>query len=104
MVLRVLDRAHRVAVVAQELYLVAGAVGHRRQFTETRVLAVQEGVACLARCQVLRCHVLAVSEMNDGILFSLGLSFKRFMSDFYLKQVYSGINILILCLDFETML
>ena len=61
MILSVLNRANDAAVISQELNLIARAVRHRGQFAETRVFAIQEGVAGLSRCQVLRRNVLTVA-------------------------------------------
>ena len=61
MILSVLNRANDAAVISQELNLITRAVRHRGQLAETRVLAIQEGVTGLSRCQVLRGNVLTVA-------------------------------------------
>ena len=66
-ILGVLDRAHSVTIVPQELYLISRAIRHGRQLAEARVLAVKEGVARLARRQVLGRHVLPVSAKERWI-------------------------------------
>lgn len=69
MVLRVLDGTDQVAVIPQELNLVARTVRDCGQFAEARVLRVQEGVARLAGGQVLRGDVLsvAVEDINLAV-------------------------------------